>query len=177
MIEDPSSVAVELVEVVDEAGTPIRTVSRAEMRLNRLRHRAVFVVVTNSANELLVHQRSDLKDLWPGRWDIAAGGVCALGETWEHAAARELKEELGITAHLQPLADVKYSDDEVSLCGRVFRVRHDGPCTFEDGEVQQAKWIPGEALGSFLADHLCCPDSATVIPRLLRHDPPIGPPR
>ena len=30
---------------------------------------------------LLVHRRSDDKDLWPGRWDLAVGGVVAAGES------------------------------------------------------------------------------------------------
>ena len=42
---------------------------------------------TSSAGQLLVHRRSDAKDLWPGRWDVGVGGVVGAGEAWADAAA------------------------------------------------------------------------------------------
>ena len=66
------------------------------MRAENLRHRSVAIIVTSSDGRLLVHRRADHKDVFPGLWDLAAGGVVAPGETYELAAERELAEELGI---------------------------------------------------------------------------------
>src|ERR1043165_747007 len=94
----------ELVDVVDEHDIVVDTVSRADMRADNLRHRAVYLAVISSRGELLVHQRSPHKDVWPSYWDVAAGGVVTAGESYDVAARRELQEELGITAEPVPVA-------------------------------------------------------------------------
>ncbi|MGZ4793813.1 MAG: NUDIX domain-containing protein, partial [Ilumatobacteraceae bacterium] len=86
----------ELVDIVDDNDMVIASVTRAEMRAKRLQHRSVGIVVLSSNGRLLIHRRSLDKDIWPGWWDIAAGGVVTAGETYEDAAQRELAEELGI---------------------------------------------------------------------------------
>ena len=53
------SPGVELVDVVDEHDRVVGTVTRAEMRARRLRHRTVFVLVVSSDGRLLAHRRSD----------------------------------------------------------------------------------------------------------------------
>jgi isopentenyldiphosphate isomerase len=155
------------VEVVDEGGGVLDVVPRHEVRERNLRHRTVFVVVVNRAGELLVHRRAEWKDVWPGRWDLAVGGVCEPGEPWETAAARELAEELGVREELVYLGADLYSDDEVRELAHAYLVRHEGPFTLADGAVAEVAWVaPGELPG-WLATHDPCPDSrAVVLPRL-----------
>ena len=86
----------EMVDVVDDDDRVIATVPRSRMRAEVLQHRAVSIAVFGSDGRLLVHRRADTKDVWPGMWDIAAGGVVAAGESYDEAAARELAEGLGI---------------------------------------------------------------------------------
>jgi 8-oxo-dGTP pyrophosphatase MutT (NUDIX family) len=86
----------EMVEEVDSLGTVLRLVTRRQMRAETLWHRAVFIVVRSSSGDVLVHRRADTKDVWPGWWDVAVGGVVSPGESWEVAAQRELAEELGV---------------------------------------------------------------------------------
>ena len=81
---------IEMVDIVDEHDVVISTVSRHEMRQNRLCHRAVFIAVMDGAGRLLVHRRSPHKDVWPGWCDIAVGGVVSAGESYLAAAIREL---------------------------------------------------------------------------------------
>ena len=117
-----------MVDIVDDDDVVVRTVTRAEMRRDRLQHRAVAVAVFASDGRLLVHRRSDDKDVWPGQWDIAAGGVVAAGEDYETAARRELAEELGVEVEaLEALGEGRFRDDAVALIGRGFRCVHDAP--------------------------------------------------
>jgi 8-oxo-dGTP pyrophosphatase MutT (NUDIX family) len=134
------------------------------MRAERLRHRAVFVAVTNSGGELLVHRRSDAKDLWPGRWDIGAGGVVTAGEDYDAAARRELIEELGIDASPVFLCAGVYADADVDLVGRCYWVVHDGPTTFVDGEVVEARWVDRAGLDRLMASVPFVPDSLALLP-------------
>ncbi len=153
----------ELVDIVDAHDRVVATVPRHEMRSRRLRHRAVFVVVTSPGGELLVHRRSDGKDIWPGRWDIAAGGVVTAGETYDDAARRELREEVGIDASLIPIGGGEYRDADVDLVARCYRVVHDGPIRFVDGEVSEARWLDRPGLEALQATAPFVPDSVALL--------------
>jgi isopentenyldiphosphate isomerase len=163
-----SQAAHELVDVVDEHDVVVTTVTRAQMRAGRLRHRCVFIVVRRSDGRLLVHQRSADKDLLPSAWDVAVGGVVGSGEGWDEAAARELVEEVGIdgppprfrrTAH--------YQDALVDEVVRVYDVTWDGPIVFNDGEVVTAEWLDEPELAERRRHDAFCPDSLAVAGDLL----------
>lgn len=187
----------EAVEVVDEAGTVLRSVPRAEMRAGRLRHRCTYVAVVDGAGRLFVHQRAAWKDVWPSRWDLAFGGVVGVGESWVDAARREQAEEAGLTTvpanraqerspgqpdlgserllgpvDLIEVAAGSYDDADVSVVGRAYVVSHDGPFTFPDGEVVAHERVPLDELDPWLAGHDLCPDSVHFLFSILRAGPP-----
>ena len=158
----------ELVEVIDGAGRVIRTVRRAEMRAGRLRHRTVFIAVIGGDGRLLVHRRAADKDVWPSRWDLAAGGVVGVGEAWDDAARRELAEELGVVGvELEPLGSAAYEDEDVAVLGHVYVARTDGPFRFADGEVTEARFVTADEVAALRATEAFCPDSIAVVwPRI-----------
>jgi isopentenyldiphosphate isomerase len=157
----------ELVEEVDEEGAVLRVVTRAEMRAGRLRHRCVFLLVVFDGR-LLVHRRAEDKDIWPGRWDVAAGGVVTAGEAWDDAARRELAEELGVLAGPSLLGDGTWEGEEAKVLGRVYLVEHAGPFRFDDGEVVEARFVGRDELDRLLRERPCCPDSiALALPFVL----------
>lgn len=161
----------EAVEEVDERGRPLRVVSRAEMRYGNLRHRAVYVLVVDAVGRLLVHRRADWKDVWPGRWDVAFGGVAGVGETPAETARRELAEEAGVTAAVEPLGGGRYEDAEVRVVGDAFLTRCEGPFTFADGEVVETTWVAVDELPAWLAGRAVCPDSVAIALALLPRKP------
>lgn len=158
----------ELVEEVDEHDQVVRVVTRAEMRARRLRHRASAVVVRDPAGRVLVHRRADTKDVWPGRWDLAAGGVLACGESYHAGALRELAEELGITGvAVHELGRGRFEDDDVRVVLAVFSATWDGPVAFPDGEVAEARWVDFDELDHMVATLAFVPDSvALALPHL-----------
>ena len=164
----PANSPQEDVEEVDRAGNVIRVISRREMRSTVARHRAVFIAVVSSRGELLVHRRALTKDIWPGWWDVAVGGVMAPGESTDAAASRELQEELGLAGvSLQPLATGGYEDKDVRLLSATYLCRHDGPFPFSDGEVIESEWVPLVGLLEWLETNQVLPDSrALVLPFL-----------
>jgi len=159
----------ELVDVVDEHDVVTAVVTRSEMRSRRLRHRTVFIAVTNSSGDVLVHRRADHKDVWPGRWDLAAGGVLASGETYDGGAVRELAEELGIgDVAFKRLGSGAYEDADVAEIATVYRVRWDGPVRFADSEVAEARWMTLEEVQRGAAGSLdLVPDSVSLVLPLL----------
>jgi len=155
------------VDVLDDLGNVIRTASRAEVRRDNLRHRTVFIAVLNDNDELLVHRRAEWKDVWPGLWDVAFGGVVDAGEAWEAAAVRELSEEAGVRLELGYLGEDTYDDDQVRELARVYLARTAGPFTFDDGEVAEVAWVALTELRAWIAERSVCPDSVgVVLPRL-----------
>jgi len=151
------------VEVVDVDGTVQRVVTRAQMRSGRLRHRCTYIVVVDRKDRVVVHRRAAWKDVWPSRWDLAFGGVAGVGEAWETAATRELAEEAGVEAPLEVLIQDSYDDHEVSVLGRVYLARHNGPFTFPDGEVVASERIPGPDVLAWLKARSHCPDSVALV--------------
>jgi isopentenyldiphosphate isomerase len=159
----------ELVDIVDDDDTVIATVTRSEMRAGRLLHRSVGIAVISTDERLLIHRRSETKDIWPGMWDIAAGGVVASGESYEDAAHRELAEELGIDdATIEYLGRAHYVDDDLATMCRGYRIVHDGPFTFADGEVAETRWVTFDELDSMRGTHPFLPDSITLLLPLIR---------
>lgn len=169
----------ELVDIVDEQDRVVAPVTRRRMRAERLRHRAVFVVVASTAGAVLVHRRSQDKDLWPGRWDIAVGGVVVAGEGYDDAARRELAEEVGLTGVVPtPIGSGRFADADVDLQARCYRVVHDGPFHFADGEVVEARWVEAAGLAALRASASFVPDSLSLLPvEILFPFPPAADPQ
>lgn len=157
----------ELVDIVDSDDRVVDTVPRSVMRREVLRHRAVFILVRDSAGLVLVHRRSADKDLWPRWWDVAVGGVVASGESYDNAARRELLEEAGITAEPVFISSGAYTDAEVSLIGHCYEVCHDGRVEARDGEVAEFRWVSTAELQGLMARERFLPDSLALLgPRL-----------
>lgn len=155
-------------EEVDEDGSVLRVVPRDAMRRERLRHRCTYVVVRSSIDAVLVHRRAEWKDVYPGWWDVAFGGVCAPGEPWIDAARRELAEEAGLAAPLVELGPVRYDGDEARVVGRVYLASSDGPWAGGDGEVVEVAWVPRVGLERWARGRQVCRDSVAVVLPLLR---------
>lgn len=154
----------ELVDIVDEADNVVAVVTRREMRADLLRHRAVYIAVQGSDGRLLVHQRSFDKDVRPGAWDIAFGGVVGSGEGYDRSAQRELAEEIGILdAVLTPIGGGSFADEHYTLIGRCYHVVHDGPFHFADGEVIGTRWVNASELADLIATGNVLADSVALL--------------
>lgn len=168
LVAHPENSPHEMVEEVDATGAVKRLVTRREMRAQSLWHRSVFIAVLSESDQILVHRRAETKDVWPGCWDVAVGGVLQPGEEWEHAALRELSEELGITGvKVELLGTGVYVDNDVKLVAASFACRTEGPFVFADGEITEAHWVSRDELPVWLSAKKFLPDSvALVLPRL-----------
>ncbi|MFJ7885509.1 NUDIX hydrolase [Pseudomonas sp. NPDC096917] len=159
---------VEQVVWVDRDDRVLGALPRHELREQALIGRGTFILLFNSAGELCVHQRTLSKALYPGFWDVAAGGMVGANETYAQSAARELAEELGVSGIPLTAHERFYFEGPQNhlWCG-VFSGVWDGPLTVQPEEVQQALFMPvDEALR--LSEHQdFCPDSLAALKRYL----------
>jgi 8-oxo-dGTP pyrophosphatase MutT (NUDIX family) len=157
----------ELVDVVDEGDRVVATVTRGEVRAQRLLHRCTYVLVRNGAGQILVHRRTETKATNPGAYDVFAGGVCAAGESYDECARREVAEEVGVTgAELSFLFRHRYSGPEGQAWGAVYETRWDGPVRHQESEVAWSAWVTPDEVQRMLATLPFCPDSREVYARL-----------
>ncbi len=163
-----SSPGEEIVQIVDRDNREIGAVSRRVMREQRLIHRAAYILVFNRTGELLIQKRTLSKDIYPGYWDVAAGGVVLAGESYEAAAERELAEELGISgARLEPLFDQYYEDADNRVWGRIFRCLSEGPFVFQAEEVESGRFIAPAAALELSGKEPFTPDGLIVLRKTL----------
>ena len=159
--------AQEIIAIVDEQNTVIDSVTRGEMRAKCLPHRATYILVFNSKGELFIQKRTTTKDIYPGYYDIAAGGVVLDGESYEESAQRELFEELGIHAPLKFHFDNYYADKNNKVWGRIFSCIHDGPMILQKEEVESGMFLNPEKVLTMSEKEPFTPDGILILQRFL----------
>ena len=100
------SVDHEIDNIVDENDCIIGQATRKHIHQNKLLHRSAHILVFNSQKELFLQKRALCKDESPGLWDTSSAGHVDAGESYDECAHRELFEELGIKAVLQPFIKI-----------------------------------------------------------------------
>ncbi len=161
----------EIVQIVDQNNQEIATVKRSLMRSQRLIHRAAYIFVFNAAGELFVQKRTQSKDIYPGYWDVAAGGVVLAGESYEAAAERELAEELGLRdIKLNALFDNYYEDKDNRVWGRIFRCCNEGPFTFQIEEVESGQFLPPTQVLELAEQEPFTPDGVLLLQKILSQE-------
>ena len=157
----------EEVAIVDERNREIGRTGRAEMRAGRLIHRASYVLVFNSGGKLFVQRRTMTKDIYPGYYDVAAGGVVQAGESYEESARRELYEELGIAGELHRCFDHFHEGYDNRVWGRIFTCRHDGPMRLQEEEVAAGFFLDTALVLEMSVRQPFTPDGIEILRRCL----------
>ncbi|ROO39482.1 MULTISPECIES: NUDIX hydrolase [unclassified Pseudomonas] len=159
----------ELIAWVDENDNLLGSLVRSELRERGLIGRGTYIMLFNSAGELCVHRRTMSKAIYPGFWDVAAGGMVQANETYAESAARELAEELGVSGVPLMAHDHFYFEDPGSrLWCSAFSAVWDGPLVLQPEEVLEARFL---SIGQVLEEIRCkpyCPDSLAALERYLR---------
>ncbi len=134
--------------VVDSHDRPLEPLPRKLVHGHGLWHRVAHVWLQNDSGQILCQQRSLEKELNAGLWEAFFGGHILPDETYEAAAVREIREEIGINISKDKLRLWKVyrqrdpSDYNNEFQG-IFVARWNGnpeALRFEDGEVAQVAW-------------------------------------
>lgn len=133
----------ELFDVVNEQDEVIGQLTRGEVHRQKLLHRAVHVFVFDCRGRVFLQKRSMAKDTNPGCWSPSASGHVDAGEDYDHAAVRELREEIGVEVRSAPERWLRLNACRET--GRefvwIYRLEHDGPFTLHPAEIETGAWF------------------------------------
>ncbi|TKI03831.1 NUDIX hydrolase YfcD [Martelella alba] len=145
MVQEIQTAVTEWVDIVSENNDVIAQATRQQMRAERLRHRASYIVVHDGMGNILVQRRTANKDFYPGYLDATAGGVVQSGENMLESARREAEEELGIAG--VPFADhgmFYFENEHCRVWGALFSCVSHGPFALQAEEVEEVTWLRPE---------------------------------
>lgn len=154
----------EHVILVDDADREIGTAQKLEAHRAGSLHRAFSVVIWDHCGRMLLQQRAADKYHSGGLWSNTCCGHPRPGENIAQAAARRLKEEMGVACDLAPLGTIRYqatfdnglSEHEIV---HVFRGRYEGPVDADPKEAADFAW---KSLDDVRADVAARPEAYSV---------------
>nr|WP_276583737.1 NUDIX hydrolase [Pseudomonas sp. RIT-PI-AD] len=149
---------------VDEQDRPLGGLPRAQLRERGLIGRGTFILLFNGRGELCVQRRTLSKAVYPGYWDVAAGGMVLAGECYAESAHRELEEELGIAGvQLREHGRFFFSEPGNRLWCSVFSVQTDATLLLQAEEIMEARFMSIEAVAPMANREPFCPDSLQAL--------------
>jgi len=103
--------------------------------------------VRNRRGEIFLQRRAKTKTIQPGKWDTSVGGHLKVGESFEDAAARELKEELGVGIEdlggpdaFQKRHDYIWHSPIETEHIRTFEILWEGPFHLQLDEIEEGRF-------------------------------------
>lgn len=106
-------------------------------------HLVVDILVVHTDRTYLLTKRSDIKDVYPGYWELGAGGSAFSGEEPQEAASRELYEETGLVADSLELVGITFKDSSHGMYySYLAKVSGDKDrVVLQEGETTDYKWV------------------------------------
>ncbi|MER8047193.1 NUDIX domain-containing protein [Streptomyces sp. NPDC094032] len=136
----------ETVDYVDADDRPVTRGPRGGAAARGLYYRVAATVCADSAGRLLVYRRSARASVYPAHHDILIGGCPRAGEGYAEAAARELREELGVPAAPR----LVLHEPRPSPVGRCWLAVHvaeiPAPSSVDPGEIAAHFFVPPREL-------------------------------
>lgn len=132
----------EYLYVVNENDEVLGRAARSSCHREGLIHRSVYVIVINGRGEIFLQKRSMKKELYPGYYACSATGHVEYGESYDEAAKREMKEELGIEeAPLKEICKFKCFSDEEREISVLYLCRYDGQIKPNAEEISDGEFL------------------------------------
>ena len=132
--------------------TMVRGTRQPEQRWRLVVHICFF----NESGKMLIQHRQPFKKGWSNLWDLSVGGSAVFGESSQQAAARETKEEIGLTL------DFEQASPALTVnTGRVFDdfyIQHLpsdlSSLHLQTSELAEVRWATQEEIHQMIRENL-----------------------
>ena len=144
----------EFFDVVNERDEVIGRAPRREVHARGLWHRAMHVLVFNARGDVFLQKRSMKKDTARGKWDSSSSGHLDAGETYDIAAVREVREEIGLHLPQTPVRLFKIDacrETGWEFCW-IYRAESEGPFVLHPDEIETGGWFTPAAVTNWITD-------------------------
>ena len=107
------------------------------------------------------------KDKYPGAWGDVAGHL-DVGESYEQAAAREMKEEIGVEAKLEFMMKSRKRYEHDQEINSLFRCFHEGPFKPDPEEVDEVRFFSLDEIRELLEKGNVAPGARIALKEYLK---------
>ena len=115
--------------------------------------RSVHIWVFSKNGELLLSKRPKEIKRFPNMTTSSAGGHLDSGETYKQGAARELKEELGISTNLTFCCTFVWKKGKQKVFHELYSTISDGPFALDKREISETRFISLKEMYDEVAQH------------------------
>lgn len=114
-------------------------------------HMVCEAVIRHVDGDYLLMQRSFEKEVYPGAWEIGAGGSALKGEDKLQAVLREVREETGIdTGELEEIYQLVREKQQAIYYGYLLKTDYaKDAIKLQEGETIDYKWLTKEEFIEF----------------------------
>jgi len=131
-----------IIDVVDQADTPVGVISRAEVFQKHSNFRVSHVLIFNSQGKLLLQRLALSRNRNPGAWGSSVACYLFSSEDYAQAAQRRVSQELGISDfQLIPLGKTEMVDKGCLKFISVFQSFNEGPFHYDPSHIDQVEFV------------------------------------
>lgn len=161
--------AEEMLDIVDDQDRVLSQAPRSHVLRDYHIHRAVMFFVFDAEDQVLVNQRSELKELYPGYWSIAFGGHVLAGESYDDAVRREIKEETGVDAPARLLTSFQKRTGDERENVKVYAVVAETEPVLFPAEIAQGRFMSLAEINEMIPRFDFLPETPSLLKILIEH--------
>ena len=155
----------EFLDVVNGQDEVVGRASKKEVYRRLLTHRIVHIFVFNDKGEMALQLQSRHKAFCPLHWVSAAAGHVKAGESYQEAAARELKEEVGIEKDVSFAHKDLYQNGGLKKMIATFVGQFNGPFKIRPEEVERIEFFSLEKVKEMMSSEKFHPELLFLLKR------------
>ena len=141
-----------MIQRVDNGDLPIGGIQRNDALRLGANFRVVHILIMNRHNELLL-QRTPSHARHPDHWGSSVAGHVGLNESYDAAAIRKLREELGVHAQPGSLGGTSVIDGASRKFIGVYLLPWDGPISPNPSDYGALCFVPIDRINMWRRNH------------------------
>jgi isopentenyldiphosphate isomerase len=132
-----------ILDLVNQADIPVGVIRRQDVFAKRAGFRVAHILIFNSQGQLLLQRLAHTRKRNPGAWGSSVACYLFASESYQAAARRRAKEELGV-AEPPPtfLGKTEMIDDGCLKFISVFTMKNDGPFAVDRSHIDEIEFVP-----------------------------------